>query len=119
MDNRPAQSWLGKLEQLVQDGNTAPFYSWQSWRRLRQAVRRLDHYECQRCKARGRYHRGSIVHHVKHLDQRPDLALSIWDKATGERQLITVCKSCHEELHPESMRQNRTERDVLTPERWD
>ena len=35
------------------------------------------------------------------------------------RQLVSVCKRCHEELHPESQRQFRRIRAPLTAERWD
>ena len=57
-------------------------------------------------------------HHVKHLRQRPDLALSIWDPDTGARQLVTVCKACHEREHPESLRRS-VPAAPLTAERWD
>lgn len=119
MDDRPAAGWLPALEDLVAGGNTAAFYSWRAWRKLRKQVRRMDNGECQLCKARGRYRRGSIVHHVKHVEDRPDLALSVWDPDTGERQLVTVCKSCHEALHPESMRQFSSPVAPITAERWD
>lgn len=119
MEDRPAAGWLPALESLVESGDPAPFYSWRAWRRLREQVRRLDNGECQLCKARGRYRRGSIVHHVKHVEDRPDLALSIWDPDTGERQLVTVCKACHEALHPESLRKIGPARPPLTAERWD
>lgn len=119
MAGKTQSPWLPALEALAADGNTAPFYSWRAWRKLREQVRRMDNGECQLCKARGRYRRGSIVHHVKHVEDRPDLALSIWDPDTGERQLVTVCKACHEALHPESLRQNRPARESLRPERWD
>lgn len=79
----------------------------------------MDHYECQICKARGRYSSGSIVHHVKHLRERPDLALSVYDPDTGERQLVTVCKACHEEEHPESLRRCAPAAEPITMERWD
>jgi 5-methylcytosine-specific restriction endonuclease McrA len=59
----------------------------------------MDNHECQICKRKGRYRRADIVHHVKHLKDRPDLALSIWDGE--ERQLVSVCRQCHEDLHPE------------------
>lgn len=59
------------------------------------------------------------MHHVKHLKDRPDLALSIWDSETGERQLETLCKFCHEEEHPESLRQFKPMATPLTLERWD
>lgn len=71
------------------------------------------------CKARGRYRRGSIVHHVKHLRDRPDLALSIWDPETGERQLLTVCKWCHEAEHPEALTPQRPKKEPVTQERWE
>ena len=86
---------------------------------MRAKVLEMDRNECQVCKGRGRYSRGEIVHHVKHLRDRPDLALSVFDPDTGERQLLTVCKRCHEELHPEAQRQYRTEREPVTSERWD
>lgn len=119
MAGKKQSPWLPALEALAAGGNTAPFYSWRAWRRLREQVRRMDNGECQLCKARGKYRRGSIVHHVRHVEDRPDLALSIWDPDTGERQLVTVCKTCHEALHPEGLRQNQPAREPLTPERWD
>ena len=110
---------LRQLRELIAQGREWLFYSWSEWRRLRAEVLKLDRYECQLCKAKGRYRRGSIVHHVKHLRDRPDLALSITDPDTGERQLLTVCKDCHEAEHPEAFRQNRTKAEPLTEERWD
>lgn len=114
-----SKPWLPALQGLVEHGTPEAFYSWRRWRRLREDVRRLDNNECQLCKAQGRYRRGSIVHHVKHLTDRPDLALSIWDPDTGERQLVTVCKACHEALHPESMKQFSPPVAPITAERWD
>ena len=110
---------LEQLRALLQQGREGRFYLWPEWIRLRGEVLRLDQCECQRCKAAGRYRGAGIVHHVQHLRDRPDLALSVWDPETGERQLISVCKRCHEELHPESQRQFRRIRAPLTEERWD
>ena len=116
---------LAQLRKLIEDGREAEFYSWDEWRRkLRPEVLRLDNNECQLCKARGKVRTGAsgsrmIVHHVKHLVDRPDLALSVYDPDTGERQLITVCKDCHEALHPESMRQTTPQEPPVTTERWD
>lgn len=112
----------GKLETLrglIDEGNEARFYWWSDWLRTRADVLRMDRYECQLCKARGRYSRATIVHHVKHLRDRPDLALSVYDPDTGERQLVSVCKACHEAEHPESMRQHAQREAPLTAERWD
>ena len=76
---------LIRLRKLIEDGCEERFYSWQVWRRLSHTVRtRIDRNECQACKRRGKYAPAEIVHHVKHLQDRPDLALSIYDPETGE-----------------------------------
>lgn len=110
---------LLKLREKIETDNVDSFYHWKDWERLRKEVLRMDHYECQICKSRGRYRRADIVHHVKHLKDRPDLALSVWDGE--ERQLFSVCKRCHEELHPERTAQYRygKKEKPLTEERWD
>ena len=111
---------LERLRRLIADGREHAFYLWGPWRRLRREVLDMDRHECQFCRARGRYSRAEIVHHIKHLRERPDLALSIWDPETGERQLAAVCRACHEMEHPEAMVHlpRRSER-FETPERWD
>lgn len=111
---------LAQLRAMIQAGRKEEFYSWPEWRALRPDVLALDHHECVRCREiRRKFRRAKIVHHVKHLEDRPDLALSVWDPETGERQLVSVCKQCHEELHPESQRQYKHIRAPLTAERWD
>ena len=110
---------LDELRGLIDQSRQQLFYWWPEWFRLRDAVLRLDRFECQLCKARGRYSRAVIVHHVKHLQDRPDLALSIWDPDTGERQLVSVCKACHEREHPEALTRYERTHEPLTAERWD
>lgn len=111
---------LDLLQRLILAGRSDLFYSWKSWKHRKAQVLQLDKFECQRCKhEKKRYQKACIVHHVKHLTQRPDLALSIWDPETGERQLISVCKRCHEELHPEAQRQFCQVHVPITEERWD
>ena len=114
-----SEAQMRRLVALLNTGRENVWYNSEPWRSMRETVLRADRYECQRCKERGRYSRAVLVHHVKHLKDRPDLALSIIDPATGERQLVSVCKRCHEELHPEAQRQYRTRVAPLTPERWD
>lgn len=112
---------LALLRDLIEIGAEQKFYSWKSWERLSTHVRtRLDNSECQKCKARGKYSPAVLVHHVKHLRDRPDLALSIYDPDTGERQLLSLCRACHEMEHPERMRPARgPAASPLTEERWD
>lgn len=109
---------LQELKDLIASGNQDEFYNWQEWRNLRARVYAMDNHECQMCKARGRYRHGDVVHHVKHLVDRPDLALSINDPVTGERQLVTICKRCHEAEHPDALRPYKSAPPV-SEERWD
>lgn len=108
---------LKQLLALIAAGREILFYSWPEWKETRRQVLMMDQYECQICKQNHRYSPAEIVHHVKHLKDRPDLALSMWDGT--ERQLLSVCKSCHEKLHPESQRQYAKPAVPLTLERWD
>ena len=111
---------LERLRRLIDEGQEERFYSWKDWKRLSAVVRaRLDNAECQKCKARGKYAPAEIVHHVKHIQDRPDLALSVYDPDTGERQLISLCRACHELEHPERLRPQRgAAAKPLTEERW-
>lgn len=68
--------------------------------------------------------RAEIVHHVRHLEDAPELALSdtyIDDNGMEQRQLISVCRVCHEtRCHPDRMHNGASTRDEnLAPERWD
>ena len=109
---------LAHLVALLASGKENTWYNSGDWQAVRDAVKRIDH-ECIICKTAGRHSVTRYVHHVKHLRDRPDLALSIYDPDTGERQLICVCKQCHELLHPESQRQYRPSKPPITAERWD
>ena len=108
---------LAHLNDLIAQGRENIWYNEAAWQNMRAQVLKLDHYECQLCKAKGRHRRAVIVHHVKHLKDRPDLALSIWDGK--ERQLVSVCRACHEELHPERALVPRAGKKPVTKERWD
>lgn len=111
---------LFQLRAMLADGTSNRFYSWTEWEHVRREVLTLDHNECQMCRRRHRVGPADLVHHVKYLKDRPDLALSIFDPDTGQRQLLSVCRACHEELHPERMRQNGFVLvPPLTEERWD
>lgn len=96
------------------------FYADPKWRRKRKEILKKDKYECQIHKAKGQYVKACIVHHVKHLDEYPELGLEeyyIDDSGKQQRQLISVCRECHEtECHPERLRWNITPQ--LNEERW-
>ena len=71
---------IAEIPGLIAKGDEDAFYSWPEWRRLKAEVLRLDHFECQECRKKGRYTKGYIVHHINHLKDRPDLALSAFVK---------------------------------------
>lgn len=111
---------LRQLTALISAGQEARFYDWPEWEAARADVFRQDHWECQRCRdLHRRYRRAVLVHHVQHLKARPDLALSLLDPATGQRQLVSLCRSCHEDVHPERRWRRGVQREPVTVERWD
>lgn len=115
-------AFLAWLKQLIASGDVHPFYVSPEWRSLQRFVLNLDLGECQLCKAKGRYRRAEIVHHVNHVKRRPDLALSVWyTDAAGEkkRNLLSVCDMCHKHEHPEQMRRASSRPKFQTEERWD
>lgn len=83
---------------------TNPFYGTDAWKRCRAAALRRDHGLCQRClkegrrtvDAKGRSYPvlATMVHHIRHLEDRPDLALNL-------DNLVSLCDACHEREHPE------------------
>jgi 5-methylcytosine-specific restriction endonuclease McrA len=97
---------------------TNPFYVSKEWRRLRREVLIGDRGECQDCKARGKYARANTVHHVLHLEDRPDLALTkayVDGRGAERRNLVSLCHDCHERRHGYRA---RVRAEPLTAERW-
>ena len=89
-------------------------YKSSEWKRTRKRVLTLDKYECQHCKKKGKYTKATVVHHINHVKDRPDLAFEIY--YNGKRNLISLCNACHEDEHP-----NRFQNEIkepLTIERW-
>ena len=61
-----------------------------AWRRLREAALIRDHYWCARCGRRP----ADTVHHIVPVTERPDLAMEL-------NNLQSLCRQCHNQLHPE------------------
>ena len=103
---------------FIATGNVHKFYTSPAWERLRAEVLREDRHECQHCKARGCYTRANTVHHVMHVRDHPELALSRYymdERGKPQRQLVSLCFACHEKEHEKE--RGKTE-EPLTPERW-
>lgn len=61
-----------------------------------------DEYKCQICKRYGRQREATTVHHIKHFDEFPELALE-------SDNLISLCEACHNKMHPEKAKKaNKT-----------
>ena len=107
---------------MLSDDEARQIYESKEFRRLRKVVIALDKGECQCCRARGKYTKGNTCHHVKHVKEYPELAYDIYyvdDKGIEHRNIILVCKDCHETVcHPERLRW-REAKKPLTVERWD
>ena len=111
------------VRRCIEENRIHDFYVWRRWKHKRDEILARDKNECQICKAKGKFKHAAIVHHVKHLRDNPELALcDFYLGADGKkhRQLISVCKDCHETVcHPERMRKKESKRRVATEERWD
>ena len=88
------------------------FYKTYVWVCKRNEILVRDNYECQRCKSLGLYSKAECVHHVKHLEDHPKLALE-------NDNLQSLCLACHNIVHPERLRTPEITKIMKEiPERW-
>jgi hypothetical protein len=119
------------INNLIKNDELWRFYKQREWKQLRDRILEEQHNECEICRAKGiikRYdidadgkkHLIKTVHHVKHVRSHPSLALSKYYYEHGERKknLIVVCKSCHNNLHPEKRIKKKKESLYRNEERW-
>ena len=78
------------------------------WVKKRQEILQRDHWACQICRRKGRYRRATTVHHIKHLKDAPELALT-------DDNLLSLCAACHEDMHPE---RRKKKKEFENLERW-
>lgn len=71
-------------------------YTAARWKKYREKILRRDGYQCQRCKRYGRMKNATEVHHIKHVDEFPELAFD-------PKNLISLCHACHNAQHPEKI----------------
>ena len=79
---------------IMMQYDSNPFYLTTKWKRKRMSILRRDRFLCQDCKRYGRMREATEVHHIKHLDEYPELAYV-------DENLVSLCKSCHNKRHPE------------------
>lgn len=108
MDTKELVDWIKELDS---QGKIKLFYSSKTWRKIRAEVLDEQNNECQRCKLLGKYTEAITVHHIKHLKDRPELALT-------KSNLMSVCKECHNILHPEKSKFYKSNKQLINEERW-
>lgn len=98
-----AQELIFWINQLIDSNELWKFYKSKEFRTLQKEVLKEQHNECQICKQRGIITKADTVHHVQFVRTHPELALSKTYTRNGVvyRNLIAVCKSCHNKLHTE------------------
>lgn len=75
------------------------FYGRSAWKRLRLQALNRDHWLCQECLRQGRIRQAREVHHLKPLEDFPELGLCL-------DNLESLCHECHEDT---KIREDRKE----------
>ncbi|MDO5433334.1 HNH endonuclease [Eubacterium sp.] len=99
---RLADKEIAFVKACIANNDMHAFYTWGLWKAVRREALKLDKRECQHCKEKGRYTKASTVHHVNHVKNCPELALSIWyqdPQGKIKRNLVSLCHDCHEAAH--------------------
>jgi 5-methylcytosine-specific restriction enzyme A len=71
-----------------------PFYRSTKWKKKRERILKRDKYLCQECLKYGRNTEANVVHHIIEIEDEPGLKLE-------STNLVSVCRSCHNKIHPE------------------
>ena len=69
-------------------------YKSTKWKRKRLSILRRDGYLCMECIKFGRRREAVTVHHIRHVDEHPELAYV-------DSNLVSLCQACHNKMHPE------------------
>ena len=110
------------INELIEKNELAKFYMSKEFRYLKKEIMELDHFECQECKKKGIITKATTVHHVQFVRKHPELALSRYYTYKGKqyRNLVSVCPSCHNKLHPEKRKGfNQSKKEKFSnEEKW-
>ncbi|CDQ39543.1 HNH endonuclease [Virgibacillus salexigens] len=76
------------------------FYKTITWQKCREYVLTRDLYLCQEClRTTGHPIPADTVHHIEHLRDN-------WERRLDPANLVSVCRTCHNRLHPEKKSKN-------------
>ncbi len=90
MRREPKDKVLFFLQEEIMEFN----YKGKRWKNKRATILRRDGYMCQECRKYGRRTPAVTVHHIKHVDEYPELAYI-------NSNLMSLCQACHNKFHPE------------------
>jgi 5-methylcytosine-specific restriction enzyme A len=100
---------------LIQSDKLITFYMSKEWKALRAKALVRDNYECQLCKAKGKYRKADCVHHMKEVKPHPELALTL-------DNLQCLCNTCHNEVHDRlsiwELNKPKAQPKFVNEERW-
>ena len=103
METKDLVRWIRKL---ISINKIVLFYKNKHWKNLRQEVLGEQRDECQMCKGKGLFEPATMVHHIKHVKQHPELALT-------KSNLMSLCDECHYLEH-----HTIEHRQQLNEEKW-
>jgi len=89
MDNEDLVRWIRKL---ISVNKIVLFYKNKHWKHLRAEVLSDQRGECKMCKDKGLFEPATMVHHIKYVRERPELALT-------KSNLMALCSNCHYLIH--------------------
>lgn len=121
MNENELEQWIN---QLIQEDKLYKFYKSPIFVALKNEVINEQRKECQLCllkiDPKERIRRATTVHHIQFVRKHPRLALSKYYTYDGKRyrNLIAVCKSCHNKLHPEKHMMYSSNHKFKNEERW-
>lgn len=113
----PLVVWIRQLYKL---NKIYLFYKTADWIELKNEVLEDYHNECQMCIKKGKVTRADCVHHINHVRNRPDMALTRYYEENGEQKenLIPLCDACHNKEHPEKFGSGKSKDKFVNEERW-
>jgi 5-methylcytosine-specific restriction endonuclease McrA len=127
MEKDKLKKWI---EELIEKNELWKFYKSKEWITLKNQILKENHYECAICRQQGIITRYDIdeegnkrllstVHHVQYVRKHPAMALSRTYMYEGKeyKNLIPVCKACHNKLHPEKHKK-KNRNHFINEERW-
>lgn len=114
MDKDKLEQWI---KELIEADELWKFYKSKEFRSVKAEVMKEQKHECQECLRQGKITIADTVHHVQFVRKHPRLALDKYYIYKGKRykNLIAVCRECHNKLHPEKFFKRK---EILNEERW-